>query len=181
MRKPCISSLFIIAFLAILTHTSALAQDSPDNRRSSPQFDKGWFSFGMGLDHSLNASDDQKIGVSLSANFGRNKFWQVGLDANSTLWGNASLYALKAGRGYSSVGRWTRISLAGGPAFVFGELKNNMTTSKESFRTAGIYTDSQLIFTPIKELGIGIQLLGNVNFQQSYGGLRLILSIEGHK
>ncbi|WP_020402429.1 hypothetical protein [Gracilimonas tropica] len=148
---------------------------------SSPQFDRGWFSFGLGQDFSTNKEINGRLAGSLTINWGRNKFWQAGYSANSEILGTTHFSAIHAGRGISSVNRWFRVSAAGGPAFIWGRENDHKQQKKINFYSAGIVGDAQLFFTPVKEMGIGVQFSGNLNFKHPLGGYRLIIVIEGHK
>ena len=138
--------------------------------------DKGWFTLGLSKDTPLD------IGIGFTANFGRKHIWQAGLQSSSefTLSGSdINVNAVNIGRGYSLVNRVGRIAIAAGPAFVWGD--NRVDRKLDDFRSVGLVLNGQAILTPVKEIGIGIELFSNLNPELSVAGFRVILAIEGNK
>ena len=173
------SALFSILIILAFS-TGGLAQNSPQNSPPSPKFDKGWFTFAVGNDYSANENVNQRLAIAFTANWGRTQFWQAGLSLNSTIFSGGEIATLYGARGISAVNRFFRVSIAGGPALLaIQEDRNNGKDLHEI--TLGFVGDAQLLFTPVKEVGLGLQFHGNLNFKDQLGGPRLVLVIEGHK
>ncbi len=148
---------------------------------ASPEHDKGWISAGLGW-----AEAPYELGVSLTANYGREHFWQIALNGSDKLniFGindNIELISLSISRGYSVSSRWSRLAWAAGPAIVILDQYNERKNRDEHLKDLGIVFNAQYYITPIKELGIGIELYGNLNGIQTVSGIRLIVALEGNK
>lgn len=166
-----------IAFFGIIFTSQLQAQSSP---HQTVEDDKGWVSFGIANDEPIG------LAVGFTANFGRTHFWQAGIEHSSELnifGGETShMTSIHVGRGYSFVHRVGRIAFAAGPALNWGLADSNTSLGEYSpFTSLGLVGNGQFILTPIKELGIGIELYSNINTVVTVTGLRLILTIEGNK
>jgi hypothetical protein len=146
---------------------------------ASPEHDKGWMTAGLGNDAPFD------LGFSVTANYGREHFWQLAWNGSSIfdLGGETThIKSYSLARGYSISSRWTRLSLAAGPAFVEGlGWRDNDTRDLKYFRTIGLILNAQYILTPIKEAGVGLEFYGNLNSEISVLGIRLIAVLEGNK
>ncbi len=153
----------------------ALAQPGGRFGSASAEKDEGWGTFGVGL-----ASDDQ-VAVAISGNFGRERFVQVGIhgSVDSNLFGHRELVAHHVGVGVSDVGRWHRTAVAAGPALVSGVRR--VDGSWDRFFTGGVVVSAQAFFTPIRELGVGLDLFAHVNPVESGLGLTLSFILEANK
>jgi hypothetical protein len=176
-RTGLLLRIAVIAFLGIILSSQLQAQSTP---KQTVADDKGWVSFGIGNDEPIG------LAVGFTANFGRTHFWQAGIEHSSELniFGGESSHitSIHAGRGYSFVHRVGRIAFAAGPALNWGLDDSNTRLGEHSpFTSVGLVGNGQFILTPIKELGIGIELYSNINNVVTVTGLRLILTIEGNK
>lgn len=75
--------------------------------------------------------------------------------------------------------RWDRTSLALGPAVVWG--LRDATDPSDRFVTGGLVVSGQAMFTPIPELGLGLDAFVNVNPVQSGYGVGLTFVFEANK
>jgi hypothetical protein len=162
-EKLVLPFFILVVLVSAIFSSLAFAQKNTHNSPSSPQFDKGWFSFGLGNDFINLNETESWLAFSMSANFGRDKFWQAGLNLNGPILSGGFLNTVHIGRGISAVNRWGRISLAVGPSFVSGKLDYSDNYEYDEFKTIGITADVQIIFTPVKELGARLQLYTNLN------------------
>ncbi|MDR9415363.1 MAG: hypothetical protein RI564_03690 [Gracilimonas sp.] len=170
----------LVFFGCFLNFNICSAQDKPQKSPASSQFDKGWFTLAIGNDYSSDNEINQRLALAFTANWGRTHFWQAGLNLNSTILFGGDMLTLHAARGFSGMSRFFRISIAAGPAFI--SIHEDRTNENDlQLITAGLIGDAQLLFTPVKEIGVGIQFHGNLNFRNQIAGPRLVLVIEGHK
>jgi len=74
---------------------------------------------------------------------------------------------------------WFQAAFFAGPAYVFGEKR--VIFEYQKYSTAGLQTDIQLLFRIANEIGIGVGLYGNLNFEQSYAGINLNITMGNGK
>ncbi len=166
-----------LLFISILCISSSLISAQP----ASPEYDKGWFSIAVGPGIPLDMSG------SLTANFGRTTFWQFALQNTSDInvLGNAELTnasSLSVSYGLSGVHRIGRIAVSGGTGITFGlDKRESAPDEGRRFIAPALIGNIQLFITPIKEMGVGFDVFGNLNPQLSTLGIRMSLVIEGHK
>lgn len=169
------SSLFLLLFLC--GPLSAFGQAPAPPGPASSVHDRGWFAFGLG------AGEPYGTAVVGTANFGRTRFVQVGFHASTELHllggRSASVNALHLGGGLSRVSRWDRVALAAGPAVVWG--LRDATDTDSRYATAGVVLSGQAIFTPIPEVGLGLDAFVNVNPVRSAYGVGLTFVFEANK
>lgn len=169
----CISA--IVLGLAISFPASVCAQQPGP---ASPEHDKGWFAFGFGpaIGHNFSGA--------VTANFGREQVVQLALYATGDILGGGQS-AMNVSIGRSRVSRVYRLGAFAGPALIVGEQEVRDERGRyrglDSFRTVGIVASGQLIFTPVKEIGVGLDLFTILNLQMSTAGLSIMLVFEGNK
>ncbi len=76
--------------------------------------------------------------------------------------------------------KWFQGSLFTGPSYILGE-KKITPGNNEKFNTIGLETDLQLLFRLANEVGIGIGLYGNLNFEKNYSGININLTLGNGK
>lgn len=170
------SLLLLFFLLPILTNAQSRVVPC-DDLLSSSSCDSGWMSIGMGVD------DQFDIGVTASANFGSKYFWQLAFQGSYDFCTDSctkrkSMYVLNAGRGFSFVNRLGRVSFSAGPGLVWGWIED---TNFSNIISAGLMGNVQLIATPFKESGLGLDAFFNVNPRRSTYGLRFTFVLEGNK
>jgi hypothetical protein len=74
---------------------------------------------------------------------------------------------------------WFQSAFFAGPAYVFG--KKRVNDEIINYGTAGLQTDIQLLFRAANEIGLGIGLYANFNFEQSFAGINLNISFSNGK
>ncbi len=166
----------LLALGLLIAASPVAAQTGPDLGPAAPERDRGWFAFGFGPGHPHGA-----VAVA-TANFGRERILQVGFHANSDLnpFGrSASTNALHVGAGLSRVSRWDRTALALGPAVVWG--LRDAADPEDRFTTAGLVLSGQAMFTPIPEVGLGLDAFVNMNPAQSGYGVGITFVFEANK
>ena len=176
MRLSLVSLAVACALSVTLFPHVAAAQANHDVGPANPGDDKGWFAFGFGPGYPYGAV------ATATANFGRERIIQVGIHTNSQLnpfGGNNSVNAVHLGAGISRVSRWDRTALAVGPAVVWG--LPDATDDDSRYTTAGIVLTGQAMFTPIPELGLGLDAFFNLNPVQSGYGVGITFVFEANK
>jgi hypothetical protein len=149
----------IIAVLLSLS-PSALAQPEP----ASPTYDNGWFAVGLGVWPAPSNTVD--LTGSITANFGRERVLQVGVH------GVDNVGSIDLGFGRSWASRWWRTAVFVGPAVV---------VRKNQLYTGGGTVSTQVILTPVKEMGLGLDFFMNVNPRDSFIGMSATFTLEGNK
>jgi hypothetical protein len=165
--------LIVLLFLAV---SPAAAQSATDIGPASAERDRGWVAFGLGPGYPYGA-----VAVA-TANFGRERFIQVGIHSNTELnflGRSASTNALNVGAGVSRVSRWDRTALALGPAIVWG--LRDAANPDDRFVTAGVVLSAQAMFTPVPEVGLGLGAFVNLNPVQSGYGVGITFVFEANK
>ncbi len=120
------------------------------------------------------------MSMSVTGNFGRERFVQVGMHSSfDFLWGRRETLAWTVGAGISDVGRWHRTAVAIGPALVTGERRKGGDWGR--FVTGGVVLNAQVFVTPVKEVGLGLNLFANANPVDVSYGLGLALIFEANK
>jgi hypothetical protein len=93
---------------------------------------------------------------------------------------NIKIRSIDASIGRRVLSNWFQTSFFVGPSYVFGtKLMGN--SSSESFHTVGLESEIQLLFRPANEVGIGIGLYGNLNFERNYAGINVNLTLGNGK
>lgn len=163
MRLALLPALLLLA-------SPVAAQPGP----ASPERDRGWFAFGPGTGHP----DD--LAFVATANFGRERVVQVGFHGvtDFALGGSvANVSALHIGPGISRVSRWDRTALFVGPSVVWGR----RTETSGRFVTGGVVVSGQAMFTPIREVGLGLDAFVTLNPVRPAYGAALTFVFEANK
>ncbi len=138
--------------------------------------DRGWFAFGLGPGRPYGL-----VAVA-TANFGRERVVQAGFHAHTEfnlLGRSASVNAFNVGVGRSRASRWERTALAAGPAVVWG--LREAADARSRYTTAGVVVSGQAMFTPVPELGLGVDAFVNVNPVRSGYGVGFTFVFEANK
>ena len=133
---------------------------------ANPGDDRGWVAFGLGRD---NAGD---MSGNLSFNLGRTKIFQLAVHSNSTFMGKTKSVIYSASPGISVAKQFVRIALFLGPSVNYYPKRKTVP---------GLSGSTQFIFTPIKELGIGLNLFGSINSGDFISGVGISFVLEGNK
>lgn len=109
-------------------------------------------------------------------------FYKIGYFNRSSIFGGVSS---KYGRVFNaidfSIGRrfqseWFGLNVWGGPAYLFG--KRNLDYKKDIyFNTVGLGLETKLLFRVADEIGIGVCLYSNLNFEKSYYGYNFTVTL----
>lgn len=144
---------------------------------------KYWFNIGLGINNSSVAN----IGGNYNFSFFKDYYFQVGyqfisrdlgLPYSYLFYKEFPLYAVNIGIGYITKNRSILFGNFIGPSYVWGErLGENKDVfghrQIEKFYTAGIAINSQLFFKPLPELGLGLELYGNINFVRTMAEIKV--------
>ncbi len=142
-----------------------------------------WFNIGPAIDSYSSAFN---LGFNYNSSLGGN-YYQVGYQSISRKskeyypgleFKEYPFYACNIGIGKVSVEKYLFFAYFIGPAFVWGEkvgdnLDANGIRQIKEFYSAGVALNSQIFFRPISELGIGLELYGNINPIRTLAELRL--------
>lgn len=164
---------YLICTVAFLAITSPAVAQSPG--QAAQESDRGWVTLGF-----CNATSTD---LGATANLGRTRAYQVGYHVSSDAVAGYTVRAVNASVGHSWVGRWSRVAGFVGPALSWGYDVHSATPGDGNarFTTVGAVANAQIIFTPVKELGIGTTFWGNLNSERSVGGVGVVLVFEGNK
>ncbi|MBO6524467.1 MAG: hypothetical protein JJ971_11615 [Balneolaceae bacterium] len=171
--------LFLTAVLFVLSTSQVNGQDIireevPCNKqRSNPSCDKGWGTIG------LVGETEDRFGLRIGANIGRNKFWKISFQGTSTLFGANQRTSLSFLGGYSFVDRIGRVSFSAGPA-IFRYEDSTPFGIQRKF-APGLSFGSEIGVTPISSFGAALEIFASIthNFLSFGAGFSFVL--EGHK
>ena len=149
------------------------------NPTSISGYNQKWINLGFG---AFNGSRFVGMGGGLSVNYYINKYLisMRLIDAADIFYypaipnGNPSIKNLNdisISLGLIKKNKWIYGSVSGG----IGLVNDNMRVKLkgDNFTTVGIPLEAQLFITPLAALGLGVNIVGNVNFESSYLGLLL--------
>ena len=162
---------YLLYTVAFLTLAPAATAQSPGP--ASQEHDIGWVT----LDYCFAG---YRGDLGATANLGQKRAYQVGYHVKSDAISGFTVRSVNVGLGRSLVGRWGRLAGFAGPAVSWGfDLRRSDGSGR--FTTIGALANAQVIFTPVKEIGIGATFWGNLNSERSVGGLGVVLVFEGNK
>lgn len=162
----------------------ALLYIVPRSQENPSEF-RYWFNMGLGINNSSTAA----FGANL--NFSTWNFYsQIGYQSIHRNIGEFNgdnqfkefpLYSINLGIGDVLIKENIFSSIMIGPAFTWGskidespQIINSISIDKEvDFYTLGLVFNSQLFFTFIKEMGIGLELFGNLNPTRSLAEIKI--------
>ena len=164
-----------ILILTIICSASLLQAQEEDSSY------KYWMTFGGGY-------IGENISGNLSYSFSlENNFYKVGwlIQDEFHLFGGGSIITADFNSIDISVGKrfqseWWQTTFFAGPSYVFGEKKVS-NSNKEKYNTVGLQTDIQLLFRLADEIGIGVGLWGNANFEKSRVGININITMGNGK
>lgn len=76
--------------------------------------------------------------------------------------------------------KWFQASYFIGPSFLFGK-QHLLSDEIVNYKTFGLQMETQLLFRPANEFGIGIGLYANVNLKRHYAGLNINVTLGNGK
>lgn len=145
---------------------------------------KYWMTGGMWLQKYLEGS------VTLSYQFSvNNYFYKVGylvkgaaaLDGGFTTNADGFLFrSVNISIGDRLEDRYYQIAAFIGPSYVFGE-NRKYHNEIVNFSTVGLQFDTEFVFKPVSEIGLGLGVYGNLNFKQPFYGMNVLLNIGNGK
>ncbi|MBD3223926.1 MAG: hypothetical protein GF313_04305 [Caldithrix sp.] len=166
------------AYILIVLFLIPVSLNAQNKGQANPDDDKGWMAFGLGTAVNWDFS------YSVNLNYGRELFFQgafhrvenisFGSDPNH-------INAISLGIGSSKVSRFGRLAFSPGLSFVFGKNYNDRLDKNSKFTSIGLLLNTQATFTPIKEVGMGLDMFMNLNKEEKFAGVVLTVFIEGNK
>lgn len=179
IKKSLKNKAIIVSLLTVfLLMSTGRAQETTINKT-----DRGWFTIGVGTGTRHN------ISTVINANFGRKHVFQwtyyrsqnVDLDRLITLGKPDNLNSFAVSYCFSAVSRYKRLAISAGPSFVFGKITEDNFEVRDDFRVIGLLLNLQTIFSPIKEIGVGLDFYYNFNPVIHFGGVALTFVVEDYK
>lgn len=168
LMNPVYKKIFLLFLISISFSEIKFAQENTYSNID-------WFAAGFGAGPNKNLS-----GI-ISYTFAGENIYQLSYNTNfdGSLFGKipkvyVESFSFSYGKQFNN--NFGIFSLYGGPSFVM--FKERYKAYKYS---PGLNLGSQIIYTPLRELGIGIDLFGNFNFHKSVQGMRLILFFRAVK
>ena len=164
--------------MAALLLLGAITCAAQPTETDPSELDAGWLSAGIGY------GIPYEVSVVASVNIGRERFWQATFNSTFEFKFDTELgfvSSLGAGYGSSRVDRTGRIAYSIGPALVWGNYRPGGRGRLTRFRTVGLVPNLQLNFTPIREVGLGLDIYVVVSPKESAAAIRLVFVIEGYK
>jgi len=160
-----IKTIIITSLLSI-----CVSQEALHNEKS----EKGSLSFSAGFIENIPQYD---LGLGAELKFGSSKYWVIAYHHSAKLLlinGSIPSYqSFVIGVGYSKINRVVRISSSIGPALV---LVTNQSEDVTSF--PGININSQIIMTPFRDIGFGVEMNTNLNQNEYIYGIRGLLFFQ---
>lgn len=167
MRK----GLFII--LLLLSGNLLLAQEEDTAY-------KYWITLGGWVER--NASLNLNYSFSICDNFYKvGYFIRGGFSQSPSVGDDGYLFNtidISIGKRFQS--EWFQASVFAGPSYIYGE-KRISQGNNENYNTVGLESDVQLLFRLADEVGVGVGLYGNLNFEKIYAGLNVNLTLGNGK
>lgn len=161
-----------VLLLAALVVSAVRAQ--PTVGPASPERDRGWTSFGVG------PGTPGGFAGALTVTLGRTHGPQAGVQSESVFcFGDrcAETTAVHAGYAVSDVGRWHRVAAGGGPALVLAR----DVPGVDRRPAVGVAANVQAMVTPVREIGVGLQVVGILSPVRPAAGVLLMVAFEGNK
>jgi len=144
---------------------------------------KYWMTWGFMLIND-DISGNLGYSFSLAENFYKVS-WLVQDKFEPSPWGGGSIEMADFNSIDISIGKrfqseWWQSNIFVGPSYVFGG-KDISTSNREKYSTIGLQTDIQLLFRLADEIGIGVGLWGNANFEKSRAGININITLGNGK
>lgn len=159
----------ILSILSLAFPVSAQQKDSSSY--------KYWLTLAPGV---INTSITLNYSFSLG-----NNFYKAGYFHRTSIFGGVgrdgylfNTIDISIGKRYQS--EWFTASVFTGPSYVFGK-KRAAFFEHEKFYTAGLQSEIQLLFRPADEIGFGIGLYSNLNFERSIWGMNITITMGNGK
>ncbi len=163
-----------ILILSVLYSFSLLQAQEKDSSY------KYWMTFGLG-----SIGDNISGNLSYSFSVGEN-FYKVGwliqdeFNPIGSSFETVDFNSIDFSIGKRFESEWWQAVLFAGPSFLFGE-KKVANGNRERYNTIGLQTDIQLLFKLADEIGIGVGLWGNANFEKSSAGININITLGNGK
>lgn len=143
---------------------------------------KYWMTIGFWVDRDITANFNYNF--SLDNNFFKLNYLTKGgsfFSEGSSPGSNGIVYhSFDVSIGKRLQSNWVQASLFVGPSYVFGEKRISVSTN-EKYYTAGLQIDAQLLFRIVNEIGFGIGLFTNFNFEENFTGFDINLTLGNGK
>ena len=144
---------------------------------------KYWMTVGWMFNNDLMSSN-LNYSFSLGNNFYKIGYFGRGgfsLSDTPTVGRDGYLYNtidISIGKRFQS--EWFQAAFFVGPSYLFGK-KELSEDNFENYNTVGLESDIQLLFRLADEVGVGVGLYGNLNFEKSYAGMNINITLGNGK
>ena len=166
----------LITFLLqiCLNYTKTSAQDTIANCIDTNKVRViQWANLGMGGAASTDLNDVNFINFGLSYHWQtKNLTYVAGASHSSKLLSGPEINNINAGIGKSIVKRFYIASITAGPGLIWSRSINT---------NVSINGQAEAAFTPIKNLGFGIELFTNLNKETNLFGFRIVIHLNDKK
>ena len=144
---------------------------------------KYWITIGGMLNNDL-VSGNLNYSFSLGSHFYKAGYFTRGgfsLSNNRAVGKDGYLYnTIDISIGKRLQSEWFQAAFFVGPSYLFGK-KELSEDNFENYNTVGLESDIQLLFRPANDVGVGIGLYGNLNFEKNYAGLNVNITLGNGK
>jgi len=143
---------------------------------------KYWMTLGFWVDRDITANFNYNF--SLDKNFFKVNYLTKGgsfFSRGNSPGGNGIIFnSIDVSIGKRLQSKWIQASFFVGPSYVYGEKRINISTN-EKYHTAGLQIDALLLFRIANEIGFGIGLFTNFNFEENFTGFDINLTLGNGK
>jgi len=167
----------ILLFMLVLSFVNLLPAQEKDTTY------KYWMTIGVMI-VNWDFTGNFNYTFSLNDNFYKVNYLTKGADviAQQQLPGREGIFynSIDVSIGKRIKSKWFQASFFAGPAYVYGE-KYIDTNRKDKFKTAGLQMDAQFLFRLANEVGIGVGLFANLNFEKNFMGFDVNITLGNGK
>lgn len=128
------------------------------------------------------ASINLNYSFSIDRNFYKVAYFsRGGVSQNPSVGNDGYLYnTIDISIGKRLQSEWFQAAFFVGPSYLFGK-KELSADNFEDYDTVGLQSDVQLLFRLADEVGVGVGIYGNLNFENSYAGLNVNITLGNGK
>jgi len=178
MMKTMVFLILIIAFSLCLDLYGS-SEKVPENlSNNNTKIYKEWINMGLGF-----GTMPFEINMAISYNFGYRSFHQIAYNffEEFPLFGTPLdiVRAINYGIGVRKNNRFLHISIFSGPSFLY--IRREYKGSERRKKTIGIVVNTQLFIKPIAEIGLGVELYYNLNFEKNVESIRFSFHFNNAK
>ena len=170
--------LILIAF-PLCVNLRGSPEKIPENlSNNNAKIYKEWINIGLGY-----GTLPFEVNMAISYNFGYRSLHQVAYNffEEFPYFGSPAnfIHTINYGIGVRKTNRFLHVSVFSGPAFLY--IQRSHELHKRRKETTGIVLNAQLFVKPVAEIGLGVELYYNLNFEENVGSIRFSLHFNNTK